>query len=369
MMLPRATRPFAAIMLLLLCFSSVALAETETETTSTSSSSTSTSSTSSTSTSTSGTANLQFAMVPSPLAGGATYKEGNGSASIHAEGTYLSVQFEGEGMASSVRLTLFLVANGTSHSVANMTSSYDGGVESEATISLPPGHYSIGLSVLDTSSFPSPTKVLVSSPGTRPLTLTLSSQSSTTSSETTQSVTTLQGGESEDESINSAIQTKVIPAVVQVGNSGSMVYVNDANFSVSVGRYQQDGYLVSISASNVSGSRVVLVNLTSTQAREIFSGPVMVSLDGSAIQQAGALSQVLGASAGAPARFIIIATTSAIRLLVLIPHFSFHTIEILPLLARTGAALLIDLPALFVAVAAVSVAVVVIYSRRPRIDF
>lgn len=351
----RTTRLVLVLIGVLLCFSPITMAETETET------QTQTSSTFS------GSSNyLQFSMLPSPVSA-SSYPQGHGSAEVQAEGTLLAVHFQAEGMAQGAHLTLVLVANGTSHSTANMTASYDGEVEAEATVSLPLGSYAIGLKVLDTSTFSSPTQVMVSSPTTQYLSLIQTTTVTSTTGTTTQPITTIQGGETEDDSIGTAIQTKVIPAVVDVGESGSAVYVNDANFSVSVGRYQQDGYLVSISAANVTGPRVLLVNLTSAQARNLFSNSFLVALDGSTVQQASTLAQVLGAKAGDPASFILISSPSALNLLILIPHFSYHTIEILPILAQAGAALLVDFPALVLAVLAVSFVVAVAYSRRTRV--
>ena len=355
--LPRAASPVFALVILLLCFSAVATAETETET-------------QTQTTSTFGTQQyLRFSMVPSSVSGAPAYPQGNGSAEVQAQGTLLAVHFGAQGMARDAHLTLVLVANGTSHSVANMTTSYDGEVEAEATVSFAPGSYSVGLQVLDTSTFSTPTQVLASSPGTEPLSVVQGTQESSTTGEATQSVSTIQGGETEDDGIRTAIQTKVIPAVVDVAESGSAVYVNDGNFSVSVGKYQQDGYLVSISAANVVGPRVLLVNLTSAKARTLFSGSVMITLDGSTVQQAATLSQVLGAKAGDPARFVLVSGPSALRLLISIPHFSYHTIEIIPILAQAGAALLVDMPALVLSVAAVSLVVLAAYSRRTRVVF
>ncbi len=340
-----------AVVLLILCFSAVAVAETETET-----------ATQTTGTFSGSQTLLRFAMEPSPVSE-TGYRQGNGTAYIEVQGTYLAVHFEAEGMSSSVHLSLVLLANGSSHSAANMTTSYDGEVEAEAAVYLAPGAYSIGLQVLDTSSFSSPTVVQVSSPQTQPLSVV---QGTTTNSESSQSVSTIQGGETEDDGIKTAIQDKFIPAVVEVGDSGSSIIVNDHNFSVSVGGYQQDGYLVSIYAANVAGPRVLLVNLTSAQARSLFSAPISITLDGSRVQQAGSLSEILGATAADPPRFIVVSSPSSLRLLISIPHFSYHTIAIVPIIVQLGGALLLDLPVLLFAVAAVSVVILAVHSMRTR---
>lgn len=308
-------------------------------------------------------------MVPSGLPNGVVYQVGNGSAVVSVQESFLSVHFHAGGMAKSAHFMLVLVANGISHSVANMTTNSDGEVEAEAEVTLATGAYSVGLELLDTSTFSSPTIVLMGSPATQPLSLTQTANhytATTTMSGVDHPVTTVQGGSPEEDDIRSAIQTRVIPAVVDVGASGSSVSVNDANFSVSVGRYQQDGYLVSISAANVAGPRVLLVNLTSSQSRSLFSSPVQVILDGASVSQASTLSQVLGAQAADPARFVLISSGSGLKLLISIPHFSFHTIEIIPILARVGSALLIDFPVVILSITVVSLLLVVVNSRRTR---
>ena len=357
--LPGAFRPFLAMVVFILCFSSVAMAETETETQD------------QTATSNYGSQQyLRFSMVASPVSS-TSYPIGNGSAEIRVEGTFLSVHLDAEGMGRGAHLTLVLQANGASHSVANMTTSDDGEVEAEATVSLSTGSYSVGLLVLDTSTFSTPTQVLVSNPITQLLSLYQSAQVTTTTIEQAQTATTVppvHEGDTEEGDIRTAIQSKVIPAVVDVGESGSNTFVNDGNFSISVGRYQQDGYLVSISAANIVGPRVLLVNLTSSQARSLFSSPFQIALDGTAIPQASALSQVLAASPGDPAQFVLVAGPTALKLLVLIPHFSYHTISIVPILVHAGAALMLYAPALLISVAAVTAIMVAAYSRRSRVE-
>jgi hypothetical protein len=344
------------LVVVLLLFSSAAMAETETET----------------HTQTSTGQYLRFSMIPSSLPKGIVYRVGNGSATISVQESFLSVHFQARGMAKSVHFMLVLVANGTSQSVANMTTNDDGEVEAEAEVTLASGAYIVGLNLLDTSTFNSPTLVLEGSPATQPLSLVQTADhytETTTVSGENHPVTTVQGGSPEENDIRSAIQTRVIPAVVDVGASGSSVSVNDANFSVSVGRFEQDGYLVSISAVNVTGPRVLLVNLTSSQSRNLFSSPVQVILDGASVSQATTLSQVLGAQSADPARFVLISSGSVLKLLISIPHFSYHTIEIIPILAIVGSALLVNFPIVILSITAVSILVVVFYSRRTRVSF
>ena len=267
---------------------------------------------------------------------------------------------------------LVLIANSASHSVANMTTDFQGETEAEGYLSLPPGTYSIGLQVLDTSSFASSTVVMVSNPTTQSVTLPVAASSSTststtTTSEPTQPINTIQGGRTEDDGIRSAIQSSFIPAVVEVGVSGSSVQLNNGNFSVSVGRYSQGGYLISITGVNGTGPRALLLNATSAQSRGLFSGPIDITLDGSTVQQASTLSQVLSPKVGDPSRFIIILTSTSLELLVTIPHFSSHLVAIAPIIAAVESTLEINLPVLVVSIIVVTALVTTVYSRRTRV--
>jgi len=351
---------FLAAFLALLFLGSAAVAETETETQSQTYTGTGTGYSQS---------SLAFTLVPSPVQGAINYTEGNGTAFIQADGTNLYVHVHADDMARGARFSLVMMVNGVPHSLANMTTDDDGGVEGEASVSLSPGTYSLGIRVLDVSTFTSPTVVLTSSPGSSTLTLTQSvSQTTIQGSQQPQSVSTFQGGETEDNEINGAIQSRFIPAVVDLGGSGPSVQVNDGRFSVSVGTFQQDGFVISISASNVTGPRVVAVNLTQSAARTLFSGNVVVTLDGAQVQQASTVAQVLGAKAGDPALFAVLSRgSSAFTFLISIPHFSYHAIDIFPIISQAARALVLDLPVILFSLAAVTIVITIAYDRRSRL--
>jgi hypothetical protein len=125
--------------------------------------------------------------------------------------------------------------------------------------------------------------------------------------------------------------------------------------------------MISISAQNVTGSRVLLVNLTGSQWSTSSLQSLKVMFDGSRISQAASLSQILNSSSTDPARYIIMLTSSGLQLLISIPHFSLHTIQLIPTVAST-----MDFTSLYggilvgvlVVLAALSVAV---YSKRVRV--
>jgi hypothetical protein len=101
------------------------------------------------------------------------------------------------------------------------TSSYEGEVEAEATLSLAPGAYLFGPEVFDTSTLCAPIARLVGNPVTEFARLfQTSGQNTTPSSEQTRSVDTVYGGTLEDvDGIHNALRSEVTSAVVEIGKS------------------------------------------------------------------------------------------------------------------------------------------------------
>jgi hypothetical protein len=116
-----------------------------------------------------------------------------------------------------------------------------------------------------------------------------------------------------------------------VVNSGQVVAsVIDQRFSVSIGRASDDGYVLTISANNVTGPRTLLVNLTGSSVLDFKVNSLNITLDGSPVTEASSLTQVLNPVEGDPARYAIIITSAGEQLLVSIPHFSVHTLAFNP---------------------------------------
>ncbi len=138
----------------------------------------------------------------------------------------------------------------------------------------------------------------------------------------------------DEDNIRQAEDTKTIPAVIQVTSSGSTSQVLDPRFSVSVGKTEGNGLAIFITANNVTGPKVLLINLTNSF--DPTSRSLNVTLDGKTIQEASSVGQVLSPSATDPPRFLIVTTTSGSQLLVSIPHFSLHIIQILPFALSTA---------------------------------
>src|SRR2546426_3783081 len=308
---------------------------------------------------------LHFKMVPLSVQGAPNgYLVGRGDASVEIHGARVRKIAEFEKMNPGTHYVL-LLPDGTM--VGDMSTSHNGNGHVEAVLTLTAGLHSIGLSLLDTSTFTSHTQVMQSDPATHGVTIAQSTASgSTTSQEGAHEVTTTSANEQDEQDVNSALQDKTIPAVVHWSGSGASTSLIDPNFTVSVGKYQDSGLLVSISG-NATGSRVVLINLTRDASPNFGSGALLVTLDGTPIQQASSFLQVLKAQPTDPARYIILSTSSGWQVLVSIPHFSLHTLAILPVVASAiSNILMVDAPLLALSILAVSSLFAIAYARRPR---
>src|SRR3989441_207134 len=308
---------------------------------------------------------LTFRMVPQSIQGAPSgYLVGRGDAKIEIQGTTIEVHAEFESMNPETHY-LLLLSDGTR--LGEMTTSHEGNGDIEAVHTLTVGTHAIGLSLLDISTFASQTTVMQSDPATFNVTIAQSTASeSTTRHEGAHDVTTTSADEQDEENVNNALQDKTIPAVVHWTGSGASTSLLDPDFTVSVGKYQDSGLLVSISG-NATGSRVIMINLTRDASPNFGSGALLVTLDGTPIQQASSFLQVLKAQPTDPARYIILSTSSGWQVLVSIPHFSLHTLAILPVvISAISNFLMVDAPLLVLSVLAVSSLFAIVYAKRPR---
>jgi len=258
----------------------------------------------------------------------------------------------------NTQYTLEAVINGSAVILGNTVSRNDGWANIRAAINLNPGRYQIGLILVDPRTFGTPTTVMQSDPLSIlvqilppivPLSSTATTESpgantpigtSTTSTSTTTStssssssestVSTLSAGVSGEAEISAATEAGTIPATIVVANGQPFVSVLDQRFSVSIGKASDNGYVVTISGSNVTGPRTILINLTGTSAFDFKSNSLNITLDGSPVSQASSLTQVLNPEPGDPARYAIVIISSGEQLLVSIPHFSIHTLTFNP---------------------------------------
>jgi hypothetical protein len=208
------------------------------------------------------------------------------------------------------------------------------------------------------------TPALVSDPLTRQATIT---PATTTESETeeTNQVSTKQEDKQEQDEIKSAEDSKVIPAVVSVSGSDSALTQLDPKFSVSVSRPGDNRLSVSISGVNGTGPRVLLINVSKDAGGLSNLGSLSVTYDGNKISEASSLSQVFNGTSASPPSFLVLDTASGVQLLVFIPHFSSHLVELLASPASLSA-FSAEVPLLLAGIVAVAALSAAVYTRRKR---
>ncbi|MBI2648901.1 MAG: hypothetical protein HYW93_04520 [Thaumarchaeota archaeon] len=315
---------------------------------------------------------LKFRIVPAPIENvPAGYSFGAGETNISVDGQVLRLKMEIHRANPTTQYGLSLSVNGTSTRIGSFVTNHEGNGQVRAEVKLDPGTYLIGVLVHDTSTFTDPTLVLTSSPSSLIAIVVIREKSSTTTSTSetaTQSATTITAGKDDEDDIELAVSSLTIPAVVHVGSSNSTFAVLDPRFSVSVGRQAEHGLIISISATNVTGPRVLLLNLTQNSFLKVAGSALNVTLDGNPVQQAASVTQVLNPSPSDPARYVLVATSSGIQMLVSIPHFSLHFIEVIPIpVAQIQNLLIVNSEALVVSILAITVIFAAVYKTRHKI--
>src|SRR2546426_9219095 len=155
--------------------------------------------------------------------------------------------------------------------------------------------------------------------------------------EQTNAVNAKEEGKTDEDDISKAKDSKQIPAVVEVSGSGSTITQIDSKFSVSVSRPSDNSLSVSIAGANGTGPRVLLIDISKDAGGLSSLGSLKVTYDGEMVSQASSLSQVLSGTSTSPPSYIVLLTSSGAHLLVFIPHFSSHLIELLAGFVPLGA--------------------------------
>ena len=320
--------------------------------------------------------------------------KGQGQATVHIQGTTLDVNVEIEKAGKSTHYNVALISlpvpPTTTGPISSTTITTTGSITNSKLCSTDaigilvtnrPGN---GHAHLQATLSPSTYKVGiylcvddVPKLVTSPTTLTAVIVSQTTSSESNSATRTKQaksnsvqqvtGDQNDENAIQHQVDNMTIPAVVSASNSGAAVNVLDTRFRVSEGKLANNGLVISISADNITGPRVILVNLTGASSFDLSTHSLNVTLDGIPVSEASSLGQVINSSPSDPSRFIVLVTSSGVQLLVLIPHFSFHTIEILPIASAVQSFLAVSGPVLVASVLAATGVVAALYSKRKRI--
>lgn len=306
-----------------------------------------------------GTNELHFALVPVNSS-----VSGHGDSGLEFEGLDLSADAEVEGARTNATYTFVLTINGTTHSLGTLVTNQQGEGEIEAELGLPsPGVYSFSVS-LKLGSLPD----LTGSPSVQ--TATLGNSSSSEDHQGDQggdnqqgdSVAAIQLGQFGQGQLSQAQASNQIPGYITFDGSSAQVTVNDPRFSLSAGTYQGSGISISISGSNVVGSRVLLVGLPSSLGGS--SQRLLVTFDGTRVTKASSLSEVLESTSSDQPTYLVANTAAGLALLISIPHFSTHTISILPITAALGGILTLNGLTMFLSMSAIGVAIFAAYTRR-----
>ncbi|MDA4117912.1 MAG: hypothetical protein OK455_06160, partial [Thaumarchaeota archaeon] len=310
---------------------------------------------------------------------------GTAVVSLAARYSLLEVELGFQDGNPSTAYKVALSLNGTIVDVGAMTTNKDGGAVLQAEIQVNPGRYMLGVLVYDISTFKNsgPVLVMVSDPNTQLASIasstlgtsSSSSSSSSTSQGSTQATTTLtttaktiDAGTDVENEIEHAVNNLTIPATIEVTPLSSSTTVLDSRFSISVGQQVGNGLIVAISGTNVTGPRVLLINMSRTSPLALYPA-LNVTLDGIPVVEASSSLQVLNPVAGDPARYVLVATSTSVQLLVSIPHFSLHLIQVAGVIVQAiQTSLVLDAPLLAGSVLVITLAFAVAYAARKRVS-
>ncbi|MDG6966599.1 MAG: hypothetical protein JRN23_04010 [Nitrososphaerota archaeon] len=330
-----------------------------------------------------------FSLQPAPGAAaprGYRFAEsGTALVSMGSEGSpTLGVALSIRGANPSTSYYADLVLNGTDLSLGSMTTNRLGDVVLRSSVQVSPGTYLLGVAIYGSSDAgefnqSSPALVMVGAPspqlaivgqGASPgASASFSTPSSTSSASSTGAVTSSVTTESAGSEVEGQIQSALnftIPAAVQVTPLNSYSNVYDSRFSLSVGQQGNNGLVIAISGENVTGPRVLLVNMSRTDPLALYPA-LSVTLDGAPVSEASSALQVLDPVATNPPYYVLIATSDSIQLLVSIPHFSLHLIQVAGVVVASAvSSLVVDAPLLLGSVLVVTLVFAAVYGARKR---
>jgi hypothetical protein len=278
-----------------------------------------------------------------------------GKAGVLPQGTNLRIYAVFGNLTANAQYTLDLIANGTAHQVGTLVFGDTANVEMQTDASLSPGTWEVGF-VLVANGI----TVLQSNPVAATIVLQVNPHAVTAGA---QGSTAIGSNKTVVQSIQQAQNDGTIPVVVQVSGNRTSASLLSSQFSVSLGQ-ATNGVLVTITGTNVHGSRILLVNFD--QPIDLQSKALSVTLDNQTVTEASSLTQLFG-SPTAPL-FVVVTTSSGTQLLISIPHFSTHVIQIseLPVVAAL-ASFVADARVLLAAVLVTTVVFAVVYARRERV--
>jgi len=134
--------------------------------------------------------------------------------------------------------------------------------------------------------------------------------------------------EQDMKNIDDAKTSQTIAAEVNVGNNTEETKSIDNNVQVESTENTPDSLGVKVSANNQTGPKVIAFNLAATTINVANLKDIGVMYDGKLIPPAPNMDAILHAKSTDSPSFAIVVTQSGVQVLVLIPHFSTHSITI-----------------------------------------
>jgi len=279
-----------------------------------------------------------------------------GKAMVLPQGTDLRIYAVFGNMTSNAQYTLDLIANGTTHQVGSLVFGDVANVEMQTEVALSPGTWEVGfvlvangITVLQSDPVAA---TIVLQPNVYPIPV------------ETHSLSTIGGNQTVAQSIQQAQNDGTIPVVIQVSGNTTTASLLNSQFSVSLGQ-AANGVLVTITGTDVQGSRVLLVNFD--RPMDLQDKALSITLDNQTVTEASSLAQLFGSPASP--LFVVVSTSSGTQLLISIPHFSTHVIQIseLPVVVAALSSFVADARVLLAAVLVTTVVFAVVYARREKV--
>ncbi len=128
--------------------------------------------------------------------------------------------------------------------------------------------------------------------------------------------------------IEDAKTNQTIAAEVQIGDGNINQKSIDNNVVVKTENTTNDAVNITVSATNQTGPKVILVNLNSTTIDVSSIKYLHVLYDGHPISPAANVDQILHANSTDESHYAILVTQNGAQILISIPHFSTHTITL-----------------------------------------
>ncbi|MGB6463109.1 MAG: PKD domain-containing protein [Nitrosotalea sp.] len=129
-------------------------------------------------------------------------------------------------------------------------------------------------------------------------------------------------------SINDARNNQTIAAEINVVNQTVQTTSINSNVSVQTNNTSPDSLSISVSAPSQTTPKVIVVNIAATTIDIANLKDLGVMYDGASIPPASNIDSILHAKSTDSPSFAIVITQSGAQILILIPHFSTHTITI-----------------------------------------